>query len=160
MSLQLAPSASVSFVTKRLLSPSVIDVEQLSTDLVSHVLQALLEADAAGEGIKPVPTFAAFCRGYGLTQSELLRLAQSNPDTVGRAYEYALDQLEDYIVQHTLSGQFAPAAVAFIAPNITRLKSKQTVETVQTSRSQSSILDEIEAARTVKTAPTEETPNA
>lgn len=145
---------------KKFFEPAPYTDTQLSLDLVTFIQnvfdQDAVFVDVLGVGgeedsqrvraYSKLPTLAQFCRSYGITQSELKRLALKFPDTIGRAYEYALDAIEDLFAERTLDGHYNPAAAAFIGPNITRFRNKQQIEAV-VPQSLSSVLDEIEAAR-------------
>jgi len=142
------------------LEPREREAKQVALDLIAFVQSSCTSAsnssieaiDENGQRVfqavthNKLPTLAQFCRSYGITQSELKRLAQNFPETIGRAYEFALDTIEDLLAERTLEGQYHPAAVSFIAPNITRFRNKQQVETVVT-QPLSSVLDEIEGVK-------------
>lgn len=155
------PYFSLQEVTpSEVLDPKDREAKQVALDLINFVqqsctsaLQSSVEAvDEFGQNVfktvthNKLPTLAQFCRSYGITQSELKRLAENFPDTIGRAYEFALDTIEDLLAERTLEGRYHPAAVSFIAPNITRFRNKQQIENVIT-RPLSSVLDEIEGAK-------------
>ena len=81
-----------------------------------------------------VPLLSEVARVLGLTKRELTLMAKAFPDTIGRAVEAAMDVADEYIVHNTLEGLYHPAAAALIAPNISRIVSKQLIKVEDTQK--------------------------
>lgn len=90
----------------------------------------------------PLPLLAEFANMMALTESEIKRLAQAYPKTMGRAYEFAKDVVKTNVVRGGLNATYHPQFATFTLTNETNMKSK-TESTVRTIN-MNDLLDDIE----------------
>lgn len=94
-----------------------------------------------------VPLLSEVSRLFGLTKHELIILAKKYPDSIGRSIDAALDVTDENMIHNTLEGVYHPSSAALVAPNISRIVSKQQVK-IEEQKKISPILDQIEANKT------------
>lgn len=73
---------------------------------------------------RPPPMMSAFGRQYGLTMTELKRLAENFPDTIGHAFELAADVVKEFFIENGLLGRYNSQFAIFAGKNITDMKDK------------------------------------